>query len=413
MTSHPSAIEPLLHDEGDRVLVYGQPICAHCGGTIAAIGPDRWRHSSAAGEMAPPSKWLFPSINDLRACRTYEEFGARYPWAVRSRTRGVLARSLATTKGQWREGMARLERYRTGLTALARRRTLRAGENPYRELVDLLVSAPGESEDSPEAAAIAEQPTYWGLPYGLYQMLGVRQRRQELVQLCAWAIPTEAALETLARYAPLIDCGAGMGYWAALLQARGADALGCDLHPPGGKAANAFHRRQRAPWTQVHRLSAVDAVRRHPRHALMLCWPPYEDDVASYAALRAYAGDIAIHIGESNGASGSVRFHRELALNWTLEEEVDLPHWPRLDDRLRVYRRNPVRRAQLERERCSECRRFMPTRSLGRCDACFRRRPPALALKSGRHRAEFTPAMLASLPPALRMAYESSPNRIR
>ena len=144
----------------------------------------------------------------------------------------------------------------------------------------------------------------------------------------------------------------------------------------------------------------------------MLCWPPYEDDAASYEALRAYRGEVVIHIGERDGASGSVRFHRELALNWTVLEEVDLPHWPRLDDRLRVYRRSAVRRAQLQRDRCDECRRFVPTGALGRCQACFRRRPPALALRSGRHRAEFSQAMLDALPPALRKAYEASPYRI-
>ena len=390
--SHP--IHPLLHDEGDRVQVYGQPICAECGRTIVAIGPDRWRHAPAGHAAARPSKWLAPSINDLRACRTYEEFGARYPWAVRSQ-------SVATTHDQWRDGMARLERYRDGLAALARRRTLRADENPYRDLVDILA-----------APSASEQPRYWGLPFGLYQMLGVRQRRHELVQLCAWAIPTREALDALARYAPLIDCGAGMGYWAALLQAQGVDVLACDLHPPGRKAWNSFHRRKRAPWTEVRRASAVDAVRRHAGRTLMLCWPPYEDDGASYQALRAYAGDVLIHIGERDGASGSVRFHREIALNWTPIEEIDLPHWPRLDDRLRVYRRNPVHRAQRQRDRCDECRRFIATGSLGRCDACFRRNPPALALKSGRHRAEFSRAMLEALPPALRKAYEASPNRI-
>ena len=39
-----------------------------------------------------------------------------------------------------------------------------------------------------------------------------------------------------------------------------------------------------------------------------------------------------IYIGEPEGATGSVRFHRELALNWTLEEEVRLPNWPKLRD---------------------------------------------------------------------------------
>jgi len=408
--SHP--IQPLLHDAGDRLLVYGQPICTECGRTIEAIGPDRWRHAAAGRTPSRPSKWLSPSIKDLRACRNYEDFGARYPWAVRSSTRTVLATSLATSRGQWREGMNRLERYHVGLATLARRRSLALDANPYRDLFEILAAPPAESEVAEEAAAITQQPTYWGLPYGLYQMLGLRERRQELVQLCAWAVPNQQALDALARHAPLLDCGAGMGYWAALLQAAGVDVIAYDLQPPGCGVPNAFHRRRRTPWTEVRQSSAVDAARRHGERTLMLCWPPFDDDAASYEALRAYRGEIVIHIGERDGASGSVRFHRELALNWTVLEEVDLPHWPRLDDRLRVYRRNPVRRVQLQRDRCDECRRFVPTGALGRCQACFSRRPPALALRSGRHRAEFSQPMLDALPPALRKAYEASPYRI-
>ena len=58
--------------------------------------------------------------------------------------------------------------------------------------------------------------------------------------------------------------------------------------------------------------------------------------------LRAYRGDTLIYIGDAEGATGSVRFHRELALNWTLEDEVRLPNWPKLRDGLMVYRRNAV-----------------------------------------------------------------------
>ena len=190
--SHP--IQPLLHDAGDRVLVYGQPICMECGHTIEAIGPDRWRHAAAGRTPSRPSKWLSPSINDLRACRTYEDFAARYPWAVRSSTHSVLATSLATSRGQWREGMSRLERYRLELAALMRRRSLAQEANPYRDLFEILAASPAEPEDPEEAAAITQQPTYWGLPYGLYQILGLRGRRQELVQVCAWAIPNQQAL---------------------------------------------------------------------------------------------------------------------------------------------------------------------------------------------------------------------------
>jgi len=108
-----------------------------------------------------------------------------------------------------------------------------------------------------------------------------------------------------------------------------------------------------------------------------------------------------------------VRFHRELDLDWTLSEAVDLPSWPGLHDRLLVYRRNPTRRPLLERDHCDECGRFVATGSIGRCDRCFERRPPALALRLGRHRIEYPQAVLDAMPPALRKAFESSPSRIR
>jgi hypothetical protein len=205
-----------------------------------------------------------------------------------------------------------------------------------------------------------------------------------------------------------------MGYWAALLRARGVDVAACDRAPPGSGARNRYHRRGRRPWTDIERRASVEAVRRYADRTLVLCWPPYEDDAASYAVLRAYRGDMVAYIGEPDeGATGSVRFHRELGLNWTPIETLELPHWPRLRDRVVVYRRNPERRPLLARDRCFECRRFLPTGAIGRCDACFARRPPALALRVGRHRVEYPREVVEAMPSALRKAFEASPSRIR
>jgi hypothetical protein len=391
------------------VVVDGHAICSSCGGAVEPVGPDRWRHVSPGRRPAERSKWLSPTRAELLRCRTYDEFAARYPWAVRADAGG----RFVTSEAQWEEGMSRLERYDAGLTALARRRRLDAGENPYRDLVAILAAPAPEPEDPLELIRVLAQPTYWGLPFGLAQVLRIADRRRELVQLCAWAIPTAEALDALARYSPLLDSGAGMGYWVALLQAAGVDVVAYDLAPPGADASNDYHHRRRRAWTEVQRASGVDAVRRHPDRTLVLGWPPYDDDASSYEPLRAYRGDVVIHIGELDGASGSVRFHRELALNWTVVEEVDLPHWPGLDDRVLVYRRNAVRRPHRQRDRCDECRRFLPTGSLGRCDACFERRPPALALRSGRHRAEYSSDVLDALHPAFRKALETSPQRLR
>lgn len=163
-------------------------------------------------------------------------------------------------------------------------------------------------------------------------------------------------------------------------------------------------------WTAVRTGSSVAAVRQHRKHTLLLCWPPYGDDAASYQVLRAYPGEMFIYAGQE--AAGSVRFHRELALNWTVVEQVALPHWPQVPDSLLIYRRNAVRRRHQLRDRCLECGRFIATGSIGRCDWCFERRPPALALRTGRHRVEYPPDVVARMPSALRRAFEQSPNRI-
>jgi hypothetical protein len=346
-------VRPLL-SAGRRVLVDGHPICDACGRAIALVAPERWRHGKR--RRSPVT---------LAAMPTYEAFRARFPWAA------------ATGESAWRDGVARLRQYESAL-ATRRRTALKAGDNPYLELFELL-NAPGGSP-----------------------LVDLAERRRELATIFAWAVPSEPALDLIAGYGPLVEGGAGSGYWSALLRARGVDVVAYDVRPP------------RRAWTEVRRAASVDAARRHRERALLLCWPPFDDDAASYAALRAYRGDVVIHVGEQGeGATGSVRFHRELALNWTRTDEIELPHWPRLRDSVAVYRRNALRLPHAERDRCFECRRFIATGAIGRCDACFRRRPPALALRAGRHRVEYPRDVVDAMPAALRKAFERSPSRIR
>jgi len=281
-----------------------------------------------------------------------------------------------------------LAEYRARLHEQARAAQLKAGDNPCLELMTLLFTTPRE----------------------LWPALDLEERRRELASLFCWGVPNERALDVLAAHAPLVECGAGMGYWSALLRARGVDVLAFDAAPPH-KSANEYHRFPREPWTAVAAEDSVLAARRHSDRTLFLCWPPYDDDASSYAVLRAYRGAKLVFVGE--GATGSIRFHRELALNWSLEEEVRLPNWPRLRDTLMVYRRNAVRRPLRERDRCVECHRFIATGGIGRCDWCFERKPAALVLQVGKHRVEYVREMLDAMPPERRLELEQSPNRIR
>jgi hypothetical protein len=86
-------------------------------------------------------------------------------------------------------------------------------------------------------------------------VLDLPGRRRELAALFAWAIPDEGALAVLARHPPAVD--------------RGRDR---ERHRRGAGGPGV----------------GADAV---PVLA------PFDDDGASYAALRAYQGDIFVYAG--------------------------------------------------------------------------------------------------------------------
>ena len=80
--------------------------------------------------------------------------------------------------------------------------------------------------------------------------------------LYAFAAPNEAALSALEALAPLLEVGAGVGYWAKLLQDCGVDIVATDAMPTaacGSDGVNSFHGRVPA-WTEVQLAGAECAV---------------------------------------------------------------------------------------------------------------------------------------------------------
>jgi hypothetical protein len=371
------------------VTVDGHPICAECGAAVVPVAVSGWEHVPAGRAFPRRSAWFAPvTWAELAGLATYREFTARYPWTVRPELCG----GVITSEADWREGVRRLRDYHALLAAARSRRVLRAAENPYLDLVAVLAGTVDP----------ASHDLSWSVPGGLGNVLGLPARRRELAALFAWAIPARGTLAVLGEYGPVVETGAGTGYWAALLRARGVDVEVSDLAPG------------RRSWTGVAAAQAVAAVRANPGRTLLLCWPPYDDDGASYAALRAYRGDAVLYVGGGmGGPTGTVRFHRELELNWSPAEQVAVPNWPGLRDSLVVYRRNPVRLPLARRDRCDSCRRFVPTGAAGRCDACFERHPPAMALRVNGHRVEYPREVVDAMAPGLRLAFERSPARVR
>jgi tetratricopeptide (TPR) repeat protein len=161
--------------------------------------------------------------------------------------------------------------------------------------------------------------------------------RDLIVRKYSWAIPSNAALTAIINCGPIVEVGAGTGYWAALLRRRGADIIAYDALPAETKR-NGYTSRN-VSWTEVL-LGSESTVAFHPDRTLMLCWPPNRDVMAT-KALEFYTGDRLIYIGEEwPGCTADFNFHQKLQQNWTLETRVNLPRWSLITDSVFIYARN-------------------------------------------------------------------------
>src|SRR4051812_41614544 len=151
--------------------------------------------------------------------------------------------------------------------------------------------------------------------------------RRKLIWAYSWAVPSREVIEEIARHAPLIEMGAGTGYWAWLLSQAGADVLAYDANvaaPPH--------------WFGV-REGGPEALSAHSGRALYLCWPPLDEPFAE-GCLERYEGQTLLYLG-AEGRTAGPGFYARLEREWELVRRLEVPSWPGWENELRTY----VRRA--------------------------------------------------------------------
>ena len=162
--------------------------------------------------------------------------------------------------------------------------------------------------------------------------------RELYTQKYAWAIPNKAAIAALVEHSPIVEIGAGTGYWAALVKDAGGDIIAFDSHPPSiNSDKNPYHQNQ-AMLFSVKR-GSESAAAKHSDRTLFLCWPPYDSSMAS-GALKMYTGQTVIFVGEGcGGCTGNDKFFNLLENEFTLEKEISIPQWCGIHDRMMIYSR--------------------------------------------------------------------------
>jgi len=147
----------------------------------------------------------------------------------------------------------------------------------------------------------------------------------------SWAVPSELAISTIVKYSPLVEIGAGTGYWANLIQKFGGDIIAYDLT----NKINLYHPNTASTYFNIKN-GSPKILKKHSNRNLFLCWPPYGNEMA-FDCLQTWRGEYLILIADQNLSANS-EFYQQLS-NFKMVEIISIPTWPNIYDRLYVMKR--------------------------------------------------------------------------
>jgi hypothetical protein len=156
-----------------------------------------------------------------------------------------------------------------------------------------------------------------------------------LAQRYSYVFPDDRSLAALARLGPIVEMGAGTGYWAYRLRALGVDILAFDMAPPDGARPNRYHATT-PTWTEV---VAADhtILTRYSDRALLLCWPPLFSSLGE--SLTYYSGNTVAVIGDGGHRTARVRGLNESFTPVSVSEVQALEPFPGQQPTLSIWRR--------------------------------------------------------------------------
>jgi hypothetical protein len=157
----------------------------------------------------------------------------------------------------------------------------------------------------------------------------------QLAQRFSYVAPDERALSALADLGPLVEMGAGTGYWAYRLREIGVDIVAFDVAPPDGARPNRYHSMS-PTWTEVI-AGDQTVLADHPDRALMLCWPPLFSSLGE--CLTHYAGNIVALIGDGGHRTARLRGLSETFINVAFFPVHALEPFPGTAPALSIWRR--------------------------------------------------------------------------
>jgi hypothetical protein len=215
---------------------------------------------------------------------------------------------------------------------------LRAQLAPLLDASPLKDMAQWVATGNPPPAAVLRAQGFEGPRAGdTPQAQTLREVRKAFRRAWGFSVPcAEAVAAIRALSHPLVEIGAGTGYWSALLRAAGVDVVATDVASEGEGPYGSGLGRHAA----VVALGGPEAVRTYPDRDVFCSWPTEGAAWCAEAAAEIRPGRAFVLIGEpAGGATAAPGLYELLAAHFETEAVVEIPQFPRVDDRLTIHRR--------------------------------------------------------------------------
>lgn len=176
------------------------------------------------------------------------------------------------------------------------------------------------------------------IPKGCGKFSMTSRRRDYYIERYSFAIPSEQALTEIAKYSPIIEIGAGTGYWAKLLEERGTDIVAFDTY----QETYCFYENPKGNTFKPRhfniQLGSYEQLCKYPNRTLFLCWPPMND--LAFFCINFLHAKYFIYIGEDMyGCNANNRFFRYRNRHFKQIKGLAIPKWWGLHDFLEIYER--------------------------------------------------------------------------
>jgi hypothetical protein len=163
--------------------------------------------------------------------------------------------------------------------------------------------------------------------------------RHEVVLAMSWAVPDENSIRKIAELGPVVEMGAGRGYWAWMLQQVGCDVVAYDEALPPYQ------------WGEQHgdhtfhpiQIGGPTNLRDHGDRTLLLVWPPY-DAIFAAECLRNWHGRYLVYVGEGySDCMADDWFHETIQQCYRQIAWIPMFFWPGVHDSMWVYEKLPLK----------------------------------------------------------------------